>query len=110
MIEWIVAFLLVSGSLFMLIASIGVLKLSDVYMRIHAITKASSLGVILMLAAVVIWHFSLALLIMSIFLVLAVVFTTPIAAHFVARAAHSMKTPKGENYIVDELEESTGEK
>lgn len=52
MIEWIAAFLLIAGSLFMLVAAIGVVKLSDVYMRMHAITKAASLGAILMLAAV----------------------------------------------------------
>jgi len=105
MIEWTVAFLLVSGSLFMLIAAIGVLKLSDVYMRIHAITKATSLGVILMLAAVVIWHFSFALLLMSILLVISVILTAPIAAHVIARTAHSMKVPKGENYVVDEFQD-----
>ena len=105
MIEWIVAFLLVSGSLFMLIASIGVVKLSDVYMRMHAITKAASLGVILMLGAVVVWYISFVVVLMAAILILSVVFTSPIAAHLISRTAHAMKVPKGNNYVIDEYQD-----
>lgn len=113
MIEWIVAILLMSGALFMLVAAIGVVKLPDVYMRMHAITKAASLGAILMLAAVFLWHPQWLVGIEALMVVLFVIFTSPIGAHMLARVSHHMKVPTGEGYVMDELqdaEESEGPK
>ncbi len=56
MIDWIIAILIVLASLFMLVAALGIVKLHDVYMRMHAITKASSLSIVLFLLAVIISH------------------------------------------------------
>ncbi len=104
MIEWIAAFLLIAGSLFMLVAAIGVVKLSDVYMRMHAITKAASLGAILMLAAVSIIYVQWIVWVEALMVVLFVIFTAPIASHMIAKAAHKTGNPKGPGYIMDELE------
>jgi multicomponent Na+:H+ antiporter subunit G len=106
MIEWIAAFFLVSGSLFMLVAAIGVVKLQDVYMRMHAITKAASLGAILMLVAVYLLHREWIVLIEALMVVLFVIFTAPIASHMIAKAAHITRMPKGDGYVMDELEEA----
>ncbi len=105
MMEWIVSILLVFGSLFMLVAAIGVVKLSDVYMRMHAITKAASLGAILMLAAVFLWHPQWIVGIEAFMVVIFVIFTAPIGTHMIARVAHRMDVPKGEGYIMDELQD-----
>jgi multicomponent Na+:H+ antiporter subunit G len=94
MIEWIAAFFLVSGSLFMLVAAIGVVKLQDVYMRMHAITKAASLGAILMLVAVYPSYREWIVLIEALMVVLFVIFTAPIASHMIAKAAHKPACPK----------------
>lgn len=104
MIEWVVSIMLVSGALFMLVAAIGVVKLPDVYMRMHAITKAASLGALLMLAAVLLWHPQWIVGIEAVMVVIFVIFTAPIATHMIARAAHGMKVEKGEGYIMDELQ------
>jgi multicomponent Na+:H+ antiporter subunit G len=106
MIEWIAAFFLVFGSLFMLVAAIGVVKLQDVYMRMHAITKAASLGAILMLVAVFLLYREWIVLIEALMVVLFVIFTAPIASHMIAKAAHKTRMPKGEGYVMDELEEA----
>jgi len=45
LIEWLVAGLLLTGSLFALIGSFGLFKLPDFYMRLHGPTKATTLGV-----------------------------------------------------------------
>ncbi len=110
MMEWIVSILLISGSLFMLVAAIGVVKLSDVYMRMHAITKAASLGAILMLAAVLLWHPQWIVAIEALMVVLFVILTAPIGAHMLARVAHRMKVPIGEGYVMDELQEAIDRK
>jgi polyferredoxin len=45
LIEALVAFLLLAGSLFALLGAIGLYRLPDFYTRLHAPTKASTLGV-----------------------------------------------------------------
>lgn len=104
MIEWIAAFLLIFGSLFMLVAAIGVVKLSDVYMRMHAITKAASLGAILMLAAVSLIYAQWIVWVEALMVVVFIIITAPIASHMIAKAAHKTNMPKGDGYIMDELE------
>ena len=50
--------LVLTGSLLMLLAGIGVLRFRDVFVRMHALTKASTLGLLLVLlgAAVALEH------------------------------------------------------
>lgn len=105
MMEWIISILLMTGSLFMLVAAIGVVKLPDVYMRMHAITKAASLGAILMLAAVFIRYPQWVVGIEALMVVLFVIFTSPIGAHMIASVSHRMKVPIGDGYVMDELQD-----
>ncbi len=107
MLEWIVAVLLMSGALFMLVAAIGVVKLPDVYMRMHAITKAASLGAILMLTAVFVWHPHWIVGVEALMVILFVIFTAPIGAHMLAKVSHKMKVPIGEGYVMDEMKEDS---
>jgi len=51
LIEMIVSLFLVSGSLLIAFASIGLVKLPDLFCRAHALTKAMTLGITLMLIA-----------------------------------------------------------
>lgn len=44
-IDFLSAFLVLIGSLFFLIASIGIVKMPDIFIRMSATTKAASLGV-----------------------------------------------------------------
>lgn len=104
MIDWIAAFFLIAGSLFMLVAAIGVVKLSDVYMRMHAITKAASLGAILMLASVSLIYTQWIVWVEALMVVVFIIITAPIASHMIAKAAHKGGNPKGPGYIMDELE------
>jgi multicomponent Na+:H+ antiporter subunit G len=43
--------LLLGGAFFMIVAAVGVAKLPDVYCRAHAVGKAMTLGIILLLLA-----------------------------------------------------------
>ncbi len=78
--------LALTGAAFTLLAGAGILRFRDVYARMHAATKASTLGIALVgLGA------ALALDSGRSQALLAVVFifiTAPSAAHFVARAAY----------------------
>jgi multicomponent Na+:H+ antiporter subunit G len=86
----IIAFLLLSGTFFMLSGSIGVIRFPDVYTRLHAATKASTLGI----AGILIGTFLFLYATHSIIsgkLLLAFIFiliTNPVSGHMISRAAH----------------------
>lgn len=50
--------LVLAGALFMLLGAVGVLRFRDVYVRMHALTKATTLGLLLVLvgAAIALEH------------------------------------------------------
>ena len=93
MFEWILAFLILLGSFFTLVGSIGLFKLPDFYMRLHGPTKASTLGVGAILFASAI-HFSLNVDGVSLHEILVTLFlfiTAPVSAHLMAKAAIHIK-------------------
>ena len=92
----IVTILVLFGVFFSIVAGIGILRLPDMYSRLHAASKSSTLGVSLVLLAVFIyfWYFEDQL---EITLILALVFIyiiAPTGAHMLARSAlHSDVEP-----------------
>ncbi|MDT3670381.1 MAG: Na+/H+ antiporter subunit G [Aromatoleum sp.] len=86
--EVLVALLIVAGSSFTLIGSIGLVKLPDLMMRLHAPTKATTAGVGGVLLASMSYAFlrtgelSAHELLITLFLFL----TAPVTAHFLAKA------------------------
>lgn len=88
LVEVLVTVLIVVGSVFLLVGSAGLLKLRELMARLHAPTKATTLGIgtILMASS---FNFIIAEGRLSVheILVLAFLFlTAPVTAHFVAKA------------------------
>lgn len=78
---------ILGGSTFMLIASIGMIRFPDFYIRNSASTKAVVLGVLLILLGVGI-HYNDTIVFIEIFAILLFIFLiSPLAAHIVSRAA-----------------------
>lgn len=75
------------GVLFMVISAIGILRLPDVYARMHAAGKAATLGVSCLLLAAGIFYGGAFLWRMVILIVLFFI-TAPIATTAIARAAY----------------------
>ena len=87
MITSLVAFLLSIGLLFILAAVIGVLRLPDFYSRLHAMGKCDTLGVVLVLLALALYH-GLSLNSLKILLIaVAIWLANPTATHALGRAA-----------------------
>ncbi|MDZ7829382.1 MAG: Na+/H+ antiporter subunit G [Halofilum sp. (in: g-proteobacteria)] len=87
-IEIVVTVLIVVGSVFLLVGSAGLLKLRELMARLHAPTKATTLGIGSILLASS-FNFIIAEGRLSVheILVLAFLFlTAPVTAHFVAKA------------------------
>ena len=78
--------LAIAGSAFVLLAGIGVIRFPDLYSRMHAATKAPTLGFLLVaLAALIVVDEGRGKLVLAI----AVIFVTaPVAAHLVGRSAY----------------------
>lgn len=86
--DMIVSILIVLGGGFAAIAGLGLLRLPDVLIRMHATTKAGTLGVGLIVLGVSV-HFSSSLVITKALLIIAFMFlTAPVGAHLIARAAY----------------------
>lgn len=78
--------LTVTGSLFVLLAGVGVLRFPDVYARMHAATKASTLGIALIgLATAIALDGGRAKALIAVAFIFV---TAPSAAHFIGRAAY----------------------
>jgi len=104
-IELLAAACLVLGTFLMVVTALGLLRLPDVFCRMHAAGKAGTLGVVLIILGAVV---ALAGTPNDVSLrgLLAVAFqflTTPAATHLLARAAYVCDYPLSERTAVDEL-------
>lgn len=95
--------LLLVGALFLLLAAVGMVRMPDLFTRMQAATKASTLGIACVLLAVAL-HFAnigvtmRALAAMAFFLL-----TAPVTAHLIGRASYFVGTPLWERTTPDEL-------
>ena len=88
LLELIVSALIVFGGLFALVGSFGLLKLPDLLTRLHAPTKATTLGVGGALGASMVYFaaFEGSLTIHEVLITAFLFLTAPISAHFIAKA------------------------
>ena len=110
MINVITATVWLAGSAFALLAAVGVMRMPDVFTRMQASTKASTLGLgcLLVGAALQLGDFASFIRVVSIgaFTLL----TTPVAAHVIARAAYRADVALWEGTALDERRSSREEK
>ncbi len=92
-VELIISVLLIIGGLFVLVGSIGLLRLQDIYVRLHAPTKATTLGLgsVLIGSMVYMYHQQGFLSINELLITLFLVITAPVTAHILAKAAMHSK-------------------
>jgi multicomponent Na+:H+ antiporter subunit G len=74
-----------SGSLFILIAAIGLARFSDTISRMHATTKATSFGLLLILLGVALFYSSVIVWIKAILIIIFIYLTAPLAAHSISK-------------------------
>jgi multicomponent K+:H+ antiporter subunit G len=94
LIEWTAAAVIVIAAFFLLVGAIGLVRLPDFYMRLHAPTKASTLGVggvliASMLVSAAQGRPGIAELLITLF----VFVTAPVSANLLAQAALHLKLP-----------------
>ena len=92
----LISFLILGGTFFTVVAAVGVVRLPDVYSRLHAASKSSTLGVMMMMLGTFFYFWYMDNLIdAKLFLAILFIFVTaPVAAHVVSRSAfHSDVEP-----------------
>lgn len=82
-----IALLLAGGFVFHAAAALGVLRMPDFYTRLHAVGKAETLGVLLTLAAVVVWAGPGITAVKVGFVALFLFLANPTSTHAIGRAA-----------------------
>ena len=105
-----VAFLLF-GLFFLFVGALGLVKLPDLYNRIHAASKCITLGISGLLIAAAIGlsispHADPIHIITKVILVIIFQFVaSPVSAHLLGKAAHLDRAPKYPRTVTDELDE-----
>ncbi len=91
--EIISSVFILAGVAFMLIASIGLLRFPDFYIRMSAITKGATLGVGLILCGMGIYFNQPSMLLKVIAIISFTFITAPVAAHVIGRTAVQNRIP-----------------
>jgi multicomponent Na+:H+ antiporter subunit G len=105
--EVLVSGLLLFGLFFLLAGTLGLLRLRDVYSRMHATTKSTTLGVAgVLLAGLFYFRFLGVSSGLKEILILGFLFlTAPVGAHMIARAAYRAGVELWQGGGVDEFKE-----
>ncbi len=98
--------LMVAGAAFLLLGGLGLVRMPDLFNRIQAGTKATTLGTLLTLAGAACLRpeWSIKLLLIGLF----ILFTNPLSSQVLARAAHRIGQPQSPRATIDRLEEGGG--
>lgn len=102
--EVIVSIFILVGVFFTFLSAIGVIRLPDVYSRMHAAGKSSTLGVISLMLATFIYFIPEGIVNAKILLAILFVFlTAPLSSLMVTRSAYRIGVPLEKKTVQDDL-------
>ena len=97
--------LIVIGAGFTLVASIGILRLPDVYSRMHSASKVGTLGSGVMLIALAVFSGDLATATRALAGVIFFLLTAPVSSHLLAKASYTVGYSLWDKSVLDEMPE-----
>ena len=103
MTEIIVIALMVVGCALMLLAGVGIVRMPDLFTRMHVATKSATLGVGCVMVAIAIFFGDLAVFTRALLVILFFFLTAPVGAHLIGRAGYIVGTPLWPGTKWDEL-------
>ncbi len=74
------------GAVFIFIASLGMLRFKDLYSRMHATTKATSFGILLLIMGIALFYNIAMIWIKSGLVIIFIYLTAPLASHSIAKS------------------------
>lgn len=102
-LQYLAGLLMIIGSVFALIAAVGLIRLPDVYSRMHAASKTGSVAAGLILIAVALISLDVAVTLRALVAIAFLLLTTPIGAHLLARSCLLAGSPLSEKTVMNEM-------
>ncbi|CAN5591285.1 monovalent cation/H(+) antiporter subunit G [soil metagenome] len=102
--ELITALLMLIGGAFLLVAGVGLLRMPDLMLRMHASSKAGTLGAGLIVLSVATFYLDLSITVRALAAVFFILLTVPVAAHVIGRAAYILGVHLWPGTVIDELQ------
>jgi multicomponent Na+:H+ antiporter subunit G len=99
---FLIVVLVFAGTFLMLLTGLGLVRMPDVFTRMHAATKAASLGVALLLIAAALYFEEAGVATKAIATVIFIFLTAPVAASVLGRAAYARRIPLWDRSVIDE--------
>lgn len=90
----LVSVFMVLGAAFILIAAIGIVRFREFFSRMHATTKATSFGVLLLLIGVTLFFEGWVIGVKALLIVFFIYLTAPLSAHSIAKSLGKNKNRK----------------
>ncbi|KFL25492.1 cation:proton antiporter [Devosia sp. 17-2-E-8] len=106
--QYVSGMFLVAGAIFGLLATLGILRLPDLYTRMHAASKAGIVGTGLIFVGIAVVSLDGAVILRCVIGILFLVLTTPVSAHLLARAAYFVGYRPSDLTVINEMEDNTG--
>lgn len=103
-LQYLAGIVMILGALFCLLAGFGILRLPDLYMRMHAASKAGTMGAGLSLAAIALVAFDGGVILRAIAGFVFLLLTAPVSTHLLARAAYLAGYSPSELTVTNEIE------
>lgn len=91
------------GILFIVVAGIGLVRMPDLYLRMSAATKASTLGMGIILVGTAFYFNELTVTSRALAIIFFMLLTAPVSAHMIGRAGYSDGVPLWKQTQLDEL-------
>ncbi len=104
MTDIVVAVFSFFGAIFILLASIGLIRMPDAYLRISVTTKAATLGIGLLLLAATIHFEDFAVTTRVMAIILFILLTAPISGHLIGRASYFSGVKLWKDSIMDDMD------
>lgn len=98
------------GAAFSFLAGLGILRFPDVYVRMHAATKAGILGAGFVMIGIAVHAGSLDVTLRVLVGIVFLIVTAPIGSHLLGRAAYCSGVPMWSRTVVDDLKDRYGRK
>lgn len=104
-LDVLVSVLLIIGLFFLLTGTFGLIRLRDVYARMHATSKSTTFGVVGMVLAALFYlrYLGLSSGLKEFVIVIFLFLTAPVGAHMIARAAYHAGVSLWKGGVVDEF-------
>ena len=101
-LEFLSNLVLILGLIFVFLAMLGLLRLPDVYNRLHATTKIGTLGAFAVMLSILMKVGFTPIGVKAITVGLFLLLTAPVAAHMIGRAAHRHGVELCKESVIDE--------